>query len=84
MVAVPAISDGSRIHSGSSPTPAVSQLRMKNSGGVISSLERTELSTSPRLLSLTIQYVDSSSPTRLSSKLRIRKASPRSVSPATT
>jgi hypothetical protein len=58
---VPAISEGRRTHSGSPPTSSVSHPSTKYSGGVISSLERTELRTSHRLWSWTIQYVESSS-----------------------
>ncbi len=48
-VATPATSDGSRIRSGFEPSFDEPQARTKNSGGVISSLLRTVLSTWPRL-----------------------------------
>jgi len=55
MVSVPARRDGSRSHSGPEPIFRLNQAKTKKSGGVISSVLRTELSTSPRLWPWTIQ-----------------------------
>src|SRR4051812_17549394 len=84
MVAVPAISEGSRRSSGACPSCAPSHDSTKNNGGVISASVWTVETTPRRPWVVTIQYVESSSANSGSCASRTRSRTPSTVSPATT